>query len=230
MAGKDAILGVVRPRNTLGASVAALTAAEIMHLTHMPPADPALLTLAATGFTGWKAGGKPAAIVAAGGAWLTAATVAGPSTGSGLWHPLEIIWGAGALTALWALDKHAAVRAAKRWRAAKAQWLKDAPGYGLWDSHLLDHQETRLGEMLEVDVSETGKLSSSLANNTLAEDHRRRRRSSPAIGSASPRARSPAGSVSPSATATRGSTRSPTRCSTLTRRSNFRSRPRSGSR
>ena len=170
MAGKDAILGVVRPRNTLGASVAALTAAELAHLTHTSPLDPALLTLAATGFTGWKAGGKPAAIVGAGGAWLTVATAAGPFTGSGLWHPLEIIWGASALAALWALDKHAAVRAAKRWRAAKAQWLKDAPGYGLFNSHLLDHQETRLGEMLEVDVSETSKRSSSLANSTLAED------------------------------------------------------------
>lgn len=171
MAGKDAILGVVRPRNTLGASVAALTAAELAHVTHMPPLDPALLTLAAAGFTGWRAGAKPAAIVGAGGAWLTVATAAGPFTGSGLlWHPLEIIWGAGALTALWALDKHAAVRAAKRWRAAKAQWLKDAPGYGLFNSHLLDHQETRLGEMLEVDVSETGKRSSALAHSTLAED------------------------------------------------------------
>ena len=170
MAGKDAILGVVRPRNTLGASVAALTAAELAHLTHMSPVDPAVATLIATGFTGWKAGGKPAAIVGAGGAWLTVATAAGPFTGSGLWHPLEIIWGAGALAALWALDKHAAVRAAKRWRAAKAQWLQDAPGYGLRDSHLLDHQETRLGEMLEVDVSETGKRSSSLAGSTLAED------------------------------------------------------------
>ncbi len=172
MAGKDAILGVVRPRNTLGASVAALAAAEVMHLTHVSPVDPAMLTLAAAGFTGWRAGSKPAAVVAAGGAWLTAATMAGPFTaGTGLlWHPLEVVWGAGALAALWALDKHAAVRAAKRWRAAKAQWLRDAPGYGLFNSHLLDHQVTRLGEMLEVDVSETSKRSSSLAGSTLAED------------------------------------------------------------
>lgn len=177
MAGKDAILGVVRPRNTLAASAAALAAAEVMHLTHVSPADPAMLTLAAAGFTGWRAGGKPAAIVGAGGAWLTAATAAGPLAGSGpLWHPLTIAWGAGALAALWALDRHAAVRTARRWRAAKAQWLRDAPGYGLFNSHLLDHQETRLGEMLEVDVSETGKRSSSLAGSTLAEDIASRRK------------------------------------------------------
>lgn len=172
MAGKDAILGVVRPRNTLGASAAVLAAAEVMHLAHAAPVEVGLASLVAAGFTGWRAGGKPAAVVGAGGAWLAVATAAGPFTaGVGLlWHPLEITWAAGALAALWALDRHAAIRAAKAWRAAKAQWLEDAPGFGLFRSHLLDFQETRLGEMLEVDVSETSKRSSALPNSSLAED------------------------------------------------------------
>ena len=104
----------VRPRNVAGASGAVWSAAEILRLAHASPVEVGLFGLAATGLTGWKAGSKPAAIAGTAGAWLTLASAAGPWAGSGLlWHPLTIAWGAGTLAAVWALDKHAAIRAAK---------------------------------------------------------------------------------------------------------------------
>ncbi len=67
------------------------------------------------------------------------------------------------------LNMHSAVKKARAWRAAKADWLSNAPRYGLFGSHLLHHEFTRLGERLRVDVTETGKLASSLAGSSLAE-------------------------------------------------------------
>ncbi len=85
------------------------------------------------------------------------------------WHPLTILWGARAVATLITLNMHSAVKKARAWRAAKADWLTNAPRYGLFGSHLLHHEFTRLGERLRIDVTETGKLASSLAGSSLAE-------------------------------------------------------------
>jgi ATPase family associated with various cellular activities (AAA) len=102
------------------------------------------------------------------GAWLTAAAEIGPLAGH--YCPLSIAWLAGTLIGYRLLRGHDVIRAKREWRKAKAAWLDEGPRYGLANSHLLDWEQTRLGEAMVVDVSGTGKRASSLIAGSLAED------------------------------------------------------------
>lgn len=173
MARGDALLSVTRPRYTLGASAAVWTAAEILHAAHAGPLDPALASMAFTGLAygvtsrrGRRHAVQVTWVTGLAGGWLTLASQAGP-LGSG--HILTWVWGGATAAGMIALNFHSAVRKARDWRDARSHWLHTAPGLGLHDSHLLEHERTRLGERLRVDVSATGKLASSLAGSSLAE-------------------------------------------------------------
>ena len=159
-------------RGTLPAAAVLWTAAELMHAGHLPVADISIPSLIATSVTfgmlrGKEHGGLLTGTLAAAGAWLTLGDWAGPM--SGPYWPLSVAYACAALGGYWRLRGHEAVAAAREWRRARADWLWQAPEYGLHGSHLLAHEQTRLGEAMEVDVTGTGRRASHYAMGTLAE-------------------------------------------------------------
>lgn len=145
------------------------TAAEIMHWQAWPGMTPevALAAVAAFGLAfglsahkGW--GWKVPLLTAAFAAWLALACARGPLSG---WPvpSLTIVW-AVLTAAAWRMAvRHPAILRAVRWRAVRAEWLFTRNRWKLPGSHLLAHEDTRLGEMFTVDVRETGKLASAVA-------------------------------------------------------------------
>jgi hypothetical protein len=156
------------------------TAAEIMHAAGVSGVDIALASLAVAGFAGLRASHntkdrkkarKHARHVAAGfaaaGGWLALATRLGPLAGP--YCTLTLTW-AGASLAGWLwLRRHEVVVAARDWRNARTDWLANCRRWGLGGSHLLHHEQTRLGEMMIADVTGTGKRASQIVHGDLAE-------------------------------------------------------------
>lgn len=167
MAKGDLLLKAVHPRRVLAASAGAWTAAEILHLAHVAPLDPALVSVAVAGVMYGTRARPATGLALAAGAWLTVATVTGPLAGP---HDAMTLGWAGATAAglAW-IHRHDAVQAAKRWQAARREWQATAHSYGLGGSHLIEHEDTRLGERHVLDVTGTGKLASQLASGHLAE-------------------------------------------------------------
>lgn len=161
-------------RAVLPAAGVVLAAAEGMHLasvsgltTGLGAAAATAVTYAAVHHRGGPAQ-RAATVTGLGAAWLTAADVLGPLAG-GTWHPLTIAWAAGTFVGYRALRQCEAIRDAREWRADKADWLARGPRYGLHNTHLLEHEHTRLGESWLVDVTGTGKRASSFIPSDLAE-------------------------------------------------------------
>jgi hypothetical protein len=167
-------------RLTLPACGMTWACAEIMHMTGASAPDVALGTLAVAGFAGLRVSHlgndrqkarKHARHVTAGittvGSWLAVATAAGPLGMPG--HALTWTWAAGSLTGYWWLRRHEVVVAARDWRNAKTDWLASCHRWGLRGSHLLHHEQTRLGELMIADVTGTGKRASQIAHGDLAE-------------------------------------------------------------
>jgi hypothetical protein len=164
------------PGKVLPAAGAVWTAAEIMHAVHWPPSaweTAAAAALAAT--TAWGAAGHgkaPAWLpgwLAAAGAWVTVAAAEGPLH----WLPyvpLTAVLAAGTVIARWQASRHPSVTRAREQREARAEWLSHrARHWGLGGSHLLRHEQTRLGEMFEADTKGTRRRASQLVTPHLAE-------------------------------------------------------------
>lgn len=154
------------------AAVTVWTAAEIMHWAAWPGMtfEAAAGAVAAFGITfgigahkGW--GWKAPLIVAAFAAWLALASARGPLDGFPV-PSLTIVWAV--LTGIaWRLASlHPSILEAIRWRAARAEWLAQRHRWHLPGSHLLGHEETRLGERFTVDVRETNRLASAIARDS----------------------------------------------------------------
>ncbi len=168
MGNRERVLKWTSPRAIAGETAAVWSAAEILHAAHVSALDPSLVALAAAGVAyGRTRNPRLAAALAAGGAWLGAATVAGPLGGPD--GTLTWLLAGGAAIGCIAANRSEAVRAAKAFRRAKRDWLHSAGLYGLHGSHMIGHDLTRLGEQFTVDVTETGKLASSLPHSNLAE-------------------------------------------------------------
>lgn len=162
------------PRLVLPASAAMWTAGEILHLTggHALEAGVAGVVASAVAYgasgrgriPGWVTGA-----VAGTSCWLCAAAQFGPLH---WWPEAPLTWGA-AVAALavnrWA-RRHPAVTAAQQHREARAEWLASTSRrWHLGGSHLLNREDTRLGEVYDIDTTGTGKLASQLPLRTLPE-------------------------------------------------------------
>jgi biotin operon repressor len=146
------------------------TTAEVMHLTGWPgPTGVAFATLGIAGLTyasriqAWnhqRNGRTHARHVLAGmsaaGGWLTTASAAGPLGGPD--HLLAATWAAGTLGGYWWLRRHELVTAARDWREARQDWFTTRREWGLPGSHLLSHEQTRLGEAWEVAVKGASRI------------------------------------------------------------------------
>jgi hypothetical protein len=154
------------------AGITVWTAAEIMHWASWPGMTPeaSMAAVAAFGITfgvgahkGW--GWKAPAVVAAFAVWLALASARGPLDGFPV-PSLTVVWAV--LTGIaWRLASlHPSILEAIRWRAARAEWLAQRHRWHLPGSHLLGHEETRLGERFTVDVRESGKLASAVARDS----------------------------------------------------------------
>jgi hypothetical protein len=144
--------------------------AEAMHLASWPgPTGIAFGTLGIAGLTyasriqSWshrKNGRTHARHVLAGlslaGGWLTAASVPGPLGGPD--HLLAATWAAGTLGGYWWLRRHELVTTARDWRGARQDWLVTRRAWGLPASHLLAHEQTRLGEAWEIAVKGASRI------------------------------------------------------------------------
>ncbi|MDH2424713.1 hypothetical protein [Sphaerisporangium sp. TRM90804] len=115
-------------------------------------------------------GGEPVrvgvAALAAGG-WVTAATQWGVAAG-----PYNLMtWLAAATYGLtyWAYRRDPGVREMLAWQQAREDWYIKASMYGLSGAHLVDWQETRLGEQFDIDTVGTGHLASTLVGAALEE-------------------------------------------------------------
>jgi hypothetical protein len=164
-------------RAVLPASGAVWLAAEILHWAGHHPSG--LWMGGATAFAAALSFGAsarwgvprqlPAWIVIAGG-WFSAAVAAGPL--SGMPHPPLTIAAAGiALYARWKANGHDAVTCAREWRAQRAGWLGKSREWGFGGTHLLDFEETRLGERYTIDTRGTGKRASAFAGNRAHEEY-----------------------------------------------------------
>lgn len=167
MAKGEHLLRVVRPRVVLPASAAVWTAAEVLHLAQVSAVDPALVSAAVSGIIYGTRARPATGLAVAAGAWLTASTMTGPLAGP--YDALTLLWAAMVAAGLIIIHRHEAVKAAKEWRTARLEWLGKSHRYGLGNSHLLEHERTRLGERRTYDVTETGKLASQVAAGSLAE-------------------------------------------------------------
>jgi len=164
----------------LPASAATWTAAEIMHLAAFPGAlDLSIATALASAFA-WGASGRWEKIprrlpwwIAGTGAWLTAAAADGPLARWPWPHPwclpLTLGWGIAAIAAYRRARYHPAVIEAQEWRQKRARWLSQSRDWDMGGSHLLAHEDTRLGEAYDVDVRGTGKRASQIAGSHVAE-------------------------------------------------------------
>lgn len=159
----------------LPASALAWTAAEIMHLAGVHAAAPLGAGTALAAALAWGAAGRrdsiPEALpwwIAAEGGWLAAASALGPLH----WWPAPVLTGAWAVMAVKAhraAHRHDAVASAREWRAARAGWLAVRDRWGLAGSHLLEYEETRVGELYTVSTKGTGRRASHFVGRALEE-------------------------------------------------------------
>ena len=119
-------------------------------------------------------GAEVAAVTGTVGAWLTAATAWGPLAGPH--HLMTLAYLAGAGGGYWWLRRHEAVRAARArrdeaaaWREQKTAWHRLAPLLRLHGSHLLEYDETLLGDTMLIDTRGTGKRASQVNAREVAE-------------------------------------------------------------
>ncbi|WP_068925065.1 AAA family ATPase [Planobispora rosea] len=111
--------------------------------------------------------GRAALATLAAGAWASAAVEVGPAAGP---YALMSWLGAGVYgLAYWAYRRDPVIAQAIAWEQAKKDWQWRAIDYGLANSHLLSHAETRLGERFEVATRGTGRRASQLAGPDLEE-------------------------------------------------------------
>ena len=145
------------------------TAAEIMHATACPWVDIGLGSAVLAALAGLKGARRTATGILLAGGWSAAAVHYGPLADPGLYYPVTWGWAVLSFGAWrWARSRPAVV-AARDKRAAQADWLAKRRRWGLGGTHLLDWQETRLGEWYLVDVRGTGKRASSFARSDVAE-------------------------------------------------------------
>lgn len=153
------------------------TAAEILHMAGHHPSG--LWMGGATAFAAaisWGASSRwglprrlPAWIAIAGG-WFSAAVAAGPL--SGLPHPpLTIAAAVIALIARHQAHHHDTVAGDRQWRETRADWLGRSHDWGFGGTHLLDFEETRLGERYTIDTRGTGKRASAFHGNRSHEEY-----------------------------------------------------------
>ena len=147
-------------RALLPACAGVWTAAEIMHAVHAPWLDIGLGAAVLAALAGLKGARNAAKGLLLAGAWTAAAVRLGPLADPGLYCPLT--WGWAVLSFCgwrWARS-HPAVVSAREKRNQQADWLDKRHRWGLGGTHLLDFDETRLGERFLVDVKGTGKRAS----------------------------------------------------------------------
>jgi hypothetical protein len=160
------------------------TAAEIMHATHIPWLDITLGTTAAAavgyGRVRHRAEGRKekdqararrhARHVASGiglaGAWTALAARLGPVAGPDC--AMTLAWAGGSLGGWLWLRRHEVVIAARDWRIAREDWHWTRRRWRLDRTFLLEREETRLGQKLILDVSDSGKLASQIAASDVA--------------------------------------------------------------
>jgi len=162
-------------------------ATEILHAAGVPGLYAGAAAAVTTGAAGWlgehrskntrhkrMGGAEVAAATGAVGAWATAATAFGPLAGPD--HLLSLAYAAGCGAGYWWLRRHEAIRAARarrqaaaEWEAKKATWHRLAPLLGLHGSHLLEHEDTLLGDTLLIDTRGTGKRASQISARDVAE-------------------------------------------------------------
>lgn len=174
------------PIRVLCGSAAVWTAADVAHLAHYSATTAGFAGAAITGVTYMtisRRGGKKrsadqaerahrSATQAAlatflAGAWATAAVKLGPLAGPD-WA-MSLAWLGGTVIGVVALNFHAAVKAARDWRRAKAWWRDFSYHIGLDGSFLLEHTITRLGEHFRVDIRDTGRVATAIASGGLEE-------------------------------------------------------------
>jgi hypothetical protein len=154
------------------AGITVWTAAEIMHMAAWPGMTPeaAMAAVAALGLSfgasaHWGWGWKVPVLTAAFAAWIVFASARGPLDGFPV-PSLTVVWAV--LTGItWRLaSRHPSILEAVRWRAARAEWLAVRHRWHLGGSHLLEHEDTRLGERFVIDVREAGRLASGIARDS----------------------------------------------------------------
>jgi hypothetical protein len=163
------------------------TAAEILHAAGVQATVPAVAAAVAALGGGWLGdrrardperarlrGAEVAAVTGAVGGWVTAATAWGPLAGPD--HLMTLAYLAGTGGGYWWLRRHDAVRAARArrdaaaaWTQRKTDWHRLAPLLGLRGSHLLEHEDTLLGDTMLIDVRGTGKRASQVSGRDVAE-------------------------------------------------------------
>ena len=163
------------------------TAAEIMHAAGVRGFYVGVVSALATAVAGWMgerrsknaehkrlAGIEVAAVTAAAGTWVTAGAELGPLAGPD--HLLSVLYLAASGGGYWWLRRHDAVRAARArrdeaaaWEARKTAWHRLAAALGLTGSHLLEYEETLLGETMLIDTRSTGKRASQISARDVAE-------------------------------------------------------------
>lgn len=168
-------------RAPLPAAPVVWTAAEVMHLIGVAGYYPAGVTAAAMLAAGWigerhvredenrLSGGELATLTGLTGAWVTAATIAGPLAWGVPWW-LTLAWLAGSFGSWRWLKSHRAIQARydgqaeeQEWIARKTWWHAEiAPLLGLTDWHLQEHNETLLGEELLIVTSPHGRTASEI--------------------------------------------------------------------
>lgn len=162
------------PRLVLPASAGVWAAGEILHLTggHALEAGVAGVVASAVAYGASGRGRIPSWVtgaVAGTSCWLCAAARFGPLH---WWPEAPLTWGAAAAAVFasrWA-RRHPAVTAAQQHREARAEWLAvTSRRWHMGGSHLLKREDTRLGEVYEVDTTGTGKLASQLPLRSLPE-------------------------------------------------------------
>jgi hypothetical protein len=174
-------------RVPLPAIPAVWTAAEIMHATGVSGLYPGAAAAVAALGAGWfgerrasdpdharLAGAEVAAVTGTAGSWLTAATAWGPLAGPD--HLMTLAYLAGAGGGYWWLRRHDAVRAARArrdeaaaWTGRKTAWHRLAPRLGLQGSHLLEYEDTLLGDTMLIDTRGTGRRASQVSARDVAE-------------------------------------------------------------
>ena len=163
------------------------TATEVMHLAGVHTLYAGGAAALATAIAGWigerrskhaehprLAGTEVAAVTAATGAWVTAGARLGPLAGPD--HLLSLLYLGASGGGYWWLRRHQAVRAARErrdaaatWAARKAAWHRLASALGLSGSHLLEYEETLLGDTMLIDTRSTGKRASQISGRDVAE-------------------------------------------------------------
>lgn len=144
----------------------AWTAAEILHACSVAPLDVGFGGAAAAALAGVTGHRATAGGLLLAGAWTAAAARFGPLAGP--WCPLTDAWAVLSFCGWRWARSHPAVAAARDLRLAKEDWHGTRRRWRLDRTFLLEREETRLGERLLLDVSDSGKLASQIAASDVA--------------------------------------------------------------